>query len=388
MSQQAVNPYDLSLINDRVLTPIVESALNRQPLELIDWNHVRVHGGAGDVGSVLSGLFRFSGKAHHRDETLDWSLILKVTGTTDASQDPNEPRYWKRELLAYQSGQLGDLPGGLTSPGFFGATEFSEQIVGVWLEDMTDDIGTHWPLAHYGTVARHLGQFNGAYLTADELPAWPWMSRGWVRALVNGSATPIEQLRASADRPGVRDWYFEGDIERHLKVWDEREKLLAALDRLPQTFLHRDTFRRNLFARRASDGSEETVAVDWAYVGIGAVGEELASLVQASLVFSEIDMTDAHKLKEIVFDGYIKGLAEAGWHGDARLVRLGYSAGSVLIFELGYGSAPLDESRYAWAEQAFGLPIDDLKSLSAKSTHFCLDLADEARELIDTLFDD
>ena len=32
-----------------------------------------------------------------------------------------------------------------------------------------------------------------------------------------------------------------------LQLWDEHDDLLHALDRLPQTFCHRDVFSRNLF---------------------------------------------------------------------------------------------------------------------------------------------
>ena len=47
-------------------------------------------------------------------------------------------------------------------------------------------------------------------------------------------------------------------------------------------------------------------------------------------------MADARKLDQMVFDGYVEGLAEAGWHGDPRLVRLGYAASSALCFGIGY----------------------------------------------------
>ena len=388
MSDQTENlpsHYDLSTIDSAALTSVVRRALNSEQIEIIDWNHSRVQGGAGDVAGTISGVYRFAGRAHDQGQEKDWSLILKVVGTTAIGDDASEPRYWKREVMAYQSGQLADLPGDLAAPRFFGSIEFSEKVAGLWLEDLIDIVGRKWPLEHYGVVARHLGQFNGAYLAELELPLWPWLSRSWLRALVNGNAAGAVQFSQSLDEPRIRRWYFADDAKRALQLWEEREIFHDALDGLPQTLLHRDAFRRNLFARHGEDGHEQTVAVDWAFVGLGAVGEDIVSLVQASLVFSEVSMADARKLDQIVFDGYLEGLADAGWRGDPRLARLGYAASSALCFGIGYAGFDIDESVFPWIEQAFGLPIHELMVLVADHKHFLFELADEARALMNVL---
>jgi len=374
--------YDLSTLDQIALTPIVRLALESETAELLNWSCDRVYGGAGQVGAVLSGVYRFAGKARDQDRTIDWSLVLKVVGTKATNDDPSEPRYWKREVLAYQSGQLVDLPGGLAAPRFFGTVEFSEQVVGLWLENIVDRVGPRWPLQHYGLVARHLGQFNGAFLAEPELPSWPWLSQGWLREHVSRAAPNFAHLSRSLDQPLTRRWFIGDDAHRLLRLWEERQLFLDALDRLPQTLLHRDAFRRNLFARHTKEGDDQTVAVDWTYVGIGAIGEELAPLVHASLYFSEVDKTKARKLDRIVFDEYLEGLDEAGWRGDPRLVRLGYTAGSALSYGLGYGVCAPDESRFPRFEQMLGLPIDEVMGLAAEMQHFLLELADEARTLL------
>ena len=179
----------------------------------------------------------------------------------------------------------------------------------------------------------------------------------------------------------MQRWFIEDDARRILQLWDDREIFLNCLDRLPQTLLHRDAFRRNLFTRIGDDGREQTVAVDWTYVGIGAVGEELESLVHGTLCFSEIPTANARQLDAIVFDAYLEGLADAGWHGDPRLIRLSYTAGSAMCFGLGYfWFEPPADSR-PWIEQAFGRPFDEIIILSSEIRHFVLELADEARIL-------
>lgn len=80
---------------------------------------------------------------------------------------------------------------------------------------------------------------------------------------------------------------------------------------------------------RGPDGRDETVAVDWAFLGTAAVGEELASLVCASVMLADADPDRVRELGETCFEGYLAGLRDAGWDGDPKLVRLGYAAGTI-----------------------------------------------------------
>ncbi|MEM7032387.1 MAG: phosphotransferase [Chloroflexota bacterium] len=376
----------LSIIDEKILAPLVAVALGHDQLKISQWHYDRVYGGAGDVGEVLSVVFRFTGIAYDQTKPVNWTLILKVVGTTAIDDDPTASRYWKREVSAYQSGDLKNLPGDLATPQFFGITEFSETVVGLWLEDVTDQFGSQWPLADYGLAARHLGQFNGAFLINQNLPHRSWFLKDRFRDFYRGTQVgqKFTQLRQSLNDPQTQRWFIDdNDANRILHLWEERTPLLEALNRLPQTVVHGDAFRRNLFAKQVADGRYQTVAVDWTFTGLGPIGFELASLVQGTLFFSEVDMTDAQALDQIVFEGYLTGLEDAGWRGDPSQARLGYAAGSAIVFALGYGAFKLNQQVYPWLEQAFGLPIDQFMQLGAKLNHFFLTLADEARTLLD-----
>ena len=87
------------------------------------------------------------------------------------------------------------------------------------------------------------------------------------------------------DTPLLRRWWSDGLADRAERLWAERHALLDLLDRLPQTLVHGDADRRNFFARRAPTGRDETVAIDWAYAGVAAVGEDLVNLVVASALW-------------------------------------------------------------------------------------------------------
>ncbi|HEX5689349.1 MAG TPA: phosphotransferase, partial [Roseiflexaceae bacterium] len=123
---------------------------------------------------------------------------------------------------------------------------------------------------------------------------------------------------------------------------------------------HRDIFPRNVFVRHIAQ-TDQSVAIDWAFAGPGAVGEELASLVGASLAFFEAEPAHAEKLEHHCLSGYLEGLRSAGWQGDRADVRFGYLATYVLRYAIGtlVPVLPilLDESKHHWAEQIIRRPI-------------------------------
>jgi hypothetical protein len=296
--------------------------------------------------------------------------------------------YYRREADAYQSGWLDGSPGGLAAPRSFGVVEHPDGTCWIWLEDATDEIGSHWPLEQYGVVACHAGQLNGAYLVGRRLPSWPWLSSGWLRGYIALSAPAMPLIRNSLDHPLVCRWLPGDASDRLFRLWEDRDLFLNALDCLPQTLCHLDLSRRNLFARNTADGDYQTVAVDWAYAGRGAIGEELVPLVLGSVAFFEVDLAQAQALEEIVYEGYLEGLHQAGWRGDPRQVRLGYAAASLRYRFCGLGrmlARILDESQHSWVERAFGRPIGEVEDHFAQVGSLCDSLTDEARELMDVL---
>jgi hypothetical protein len=374
----------LAAIDRATLTPLVQSALPSETVEVIDWAWKQLHGGAG-VGNAV---YRFAGQGRDRGQKMPWSLILKTVRPEGDNTDISAWNYYKREAEAYRSGLLDDLPGGLAAPRCFGVVERADGTCWMWLEDVRDEIGSHWPLEHYGFVARHLGQFNGAYLVDRSLPSWPWLSSGWWRKYVAESASAIPLIRDSLDHPLVRRTWPGAASDRLFRLWEERALYLDALDRLPQALCHLDMFRRNLFARKTADGDDQTVVIDWAFAGRGAIGQELVPLILAGVAFHEVDLAQAQALEDIVFEGYLEGLRDAGWRGDPRQVRLGYTAASLRyrFAELGNAiSLILDESRHSWAERVFGCPIEESQDHWAQVGNLVDGLTDEARELMDAL---
>jgi hypothetical protein len=203
------------------------------------------------------------------------------------------------------------------------------------------------------------------------------------------NAPALSLLQNSLKHPLVRRWLPDNIGEKLLCLWGERGIFLKALDRLPQTLCHHDAFRRNLFAQRTAAGDIQTIVIDWAFCGQGAIGEELVPLIQADLFFFEVDLVQAKMLEEIVFAGYISGLREAGWQGDPRQVRLGYTAAASLRYNFGEMgrvlAVILDETRHPAFHQIFGRSIEDALDIWGEINLSFAGLIDEARALMKIL---
>jgi hypothetical protein len=111
-------------------------------------------------------------------------------------------------------------------------------------------------------------------------------------------------------------------------------------------------------------------------------------LALAGVAFSEVDFAHAQALEDIAFDGYLEGLHQAGWRGDPRQVRLGYTAASLryrftelnLVMERMF-----DESQHPFVEQVFGCSMEEIADHWAQVGNLVDSLTDEARELMDIL---
>jgi hypothetical protein len=311
-------------LDHRTLTPLIRQALRQDDAELLDWEQRRIPHLLGDA--ALSRVYRLTGTASVGGETRPWSIILKAL-TRPAEPVPG----WDREIMAFRSGLLDDLPHGLAAPRCF-AIEERPEAVWLWQEDVAEEGEDRWSPARFALAARHLGRFSGRSLVAGPLPDAPWLNRATLRGRADGNAA-FWSGQAPVRDEALRDRLFPADLfARALRVWDERHHLLDALDRLPQALAHGDADRRNLFARRGAGGADETVAIDWAWLGVVPLGTDLVNLVAASALWFQADPHDLPALADACLAGFADGLADAGWRGDARLARVGFALGTALRF--------------------------------------------------------
>jgi hypothetical protein len=324
------------------------------------WTSRRLTGGTSDA----LGVWRVSGDAITGGQVLSWSLILKGWRVPPAGVSPSSMNWPLREAALYRSGLLNDLPDGLAAPAYFGDEERSDGSTWLWTEDVQDSAPDAWPLELFASQARLLGQMNGEWITGRPLPELPDLSRGWVRERVEAAAPYIQMFRQVAEQPLVRQVYPPEVMDAYLRMWAERERWHAVLDRLPQTFCHMDASRRNTFTRIGPDKRGQTVLIDWAFAGIGALAEEMTSPIVASVMFGDAAVDDARQMEAAALDGYIEGLRDAGWRGDSCDVWHGYAVAAILRFGVGgvgrIMPVLLDEQSHPFVEQLFGFLIDEV----------------------------
>jgi hypothetical protein len=383
----------LQTIDQAMLLPVVRRVLGRETVEIDGWCSQPI-----TEGSVVGSVGRLAGTGRDQAEPVSWSLILKLVPAPAGennhslapSDDPTAAMYWHRERLLYESGLFSTLPEGLTVPECYRIDDRSNGYW-LWLEDIEDPMHRCWPLAHYAIAARHIGRFNGQYLTGREMPDWSWltpprrrMREDEQRVRSNDPWSRLPEL--CTQHALVRRGWPDGLLEGYHHIWQERDRFFQALERLPRTLNHGDTGNRNLFLR-SRDGQRETVAIDWSFAGYGAVGEDLMPLVLSSVAWFGVHPSQYTELDQLAFEGYLQGLHDAGWHGDPKAVRLGYLALASLRFGFQLArfpglAAPTEADRQRY-ENVFGRPLEEIIDNLAAVRRIIVACADEARTLID-----
>jgi hypothetical protein len=361
------------------LDSVLRLALGRELPPDQDWQVTALQGGL-EFGSTV---YRLQGIADARQVFLPWSLILKVLHADAKFIDSQGYRYWKREEEAYRSGSLQGLPGGVTAPRCYSVNFKADGSAWIWLEDIRDEGGYPWSLEQYGRVARCLGRFNGAYLAGQPLPTESWLTRDWLRKYLAHAAPMVAFVKENPAHPVVQKMLPGVSRAMTLVVWDEHQRMLEALDRLPQIFCHQDAFGRNLFIR-----GEQVVAIDWGYAGMAPLGAELAPLVGVASGLAGVPSSQLKELDRACFEGYLQGLRESGLTPDARQVRLGYTLTVLLRYVLGATVGEVlpallesEELRQRWAE-GFGTSPETVEETEAGVAAYFQGVVIEALKLL------
>jgi hypothetical protein len=316
-------------------------------------------------------------------------LILKIFHPPDGEDSPATSNLtWTREVDAYRSGLLDDLPGNFRAPRAIHIGDDPRGALWLWLEHITDRYDRRWPLAAYGIAARHLGQFNAAYLTNRSVPSHPWLMPRWAETHsepTRAVAAPPMLERLLAD-PRVQSAFSTPIADRARRLLRNQPHFLAILANLPQTLCHHDAAQANLFVHRRADGEDETVAIDWETIGPGTLGADLASLVFSTLRRGDFPSADAEELDRVAFAGYLAGLRHAGWQGPADQARLGYAASVALRWSLFLGTLRdvVDDETRRKAAHDWNRPPEDLLRQWIPLSLFLLDRADEVDRLADS----
>jgi hypothetical protein len=383
-------PYRLAELEFDSIAPIARAALGDDAAEIVEW---RIRPLAFDVTApTTGGLYRCAGMATTRGARSQWSVILKVIKSL-ADFEPIQalPRQmreqvmaewvWDREALIYQSGLLEHLPGDVRAARCFDVQRLSNDHLWLWLEDLGDTTDS-WTADHFGRAGRAVGRLNGLLWPPPE--GAPWLARGFLGRLVdNAIATlhlPVLADPRSWQEPLVRRSFPEALVARLLQLWEDRAWFLQTLAYLPRAFCHHDACRANLPQRRAPDGSVSVVAIDWAFAGVGAIGEDVGHLLGSAIVHPEAGAPESpDTLRDVILAGYVDGLRATGRRVDERLVWLGCAITAVLRWAFSAPQVSVRPALWDAATQQQGRSIAEIVEREAEALRWLLGLADDVR---------
>jgi hypothetical protein len=137
-----------------------------------------------------------------------------------------------------------------------------------------------------------------------------------------------------------------------IKVANDRERYLQCLEEEAQTLCHFDVWPGNIF-----EGTDEFIMIDWAFAGIGALGEDAANLFYHSAMEFEFEQYHLAHFEEVILESYIDGLASSGTRFSQQTVRRIFNASAIRYLWLfpdlvtnahhnAYGRNPASESEF------------------------------------------
>ncbi|MEF3353763.1 phosphotransferase [Paenibacillus sp. GYB006] len=273
---------------------------------------------------VTGGVYRVAGETEiGRRIMRQWSLIIKIVIADSTRDDPSHYNYWKREILAYESGLLDQLPGNLIAPECYEMEEKFDGTVWLWLEDMTGE-RANWKKENYAYAAAKLGEFHAAYVNEKSLPQHAWINKYWMRSWIR----ECDKYRNMPLRLEMNQMNLSNEVMNIIDKYEQferkRNEYLIALESLPRTLSHQDFDEFNVLYPDKYQDEDKLAVIDWQFISISGVGEDLGRFLGLSMSRGNVPIDRLSEYRDLIFTSYIGGLRKNGWNGNEETARLGY----------------------------------------------------------------
>ena len=338
------------------------------------------------IGQGTAAIFHVDGHAHAARGTIKWSAVVKVLGKP-AIEVPGQGNndVW-REVEVYRSREFAEVKGGVRSAHCY-AIQPREELILLWLEDLSGAPQPPWKHEHFVATARNLGRFN-AHWPEAELPKWEWLDRSGFRNQFTGFFHRLYQrISDHIDHPLMRP--FADRKQELMRLWDQCEVLLIQSEATSNGVCHLDSHPKNFFPMQSPTGESYTVGIDWAKVGIDKLGIDCGHLLASPMLWMEISPDEAFALRDPMYDAYLAGLTESGWSGNEESVRLSFLTrlACEAIRQICLISHAIDDAGFREMEEnLMHKPIEEFSARYGEYMHFLFDCKDEAQHLAVQLY--
>jgi Phosphotransferase enzyme family len=314
------------------VAPVVRALFGDAGAEPLDWT-LRP-GSRWSTNRVNGGVFRCAGHALAGGRRREWSAILKVLRHLPWQPEPEDLRsqcdgggdgpadwaYWLREVEAYRSGLLPAAGSPVAVPTCLHVRRVSESRCWLWLTPAAGVPGAGLPPARWLAAAEHVGGFQGHHARAGVTPR-EWFCTPFVESAGPGyRAAELAVFRDAgtwAD-PLVRDHVTPELVALAEATWARRRELLALTRPVARTLCHRDLSPENVFA----GPGERTTAIDWAQLGEGTLGEDLAILFLSLAAHFRLSGAALEAHERDLLAAYRRGVRDAGGPATAGEIEL------------------------------------------------------------------
>lgn len=256
--------------------------------------------------------------------TADASGSAPVPDGWAGSPDPRHWNHWRREPLAYLDGlpTTAFADAEIEGPRLLAADTRPDGSFALWLEDVSGPAGSRWTVPRIAAFAHALGTAQAPW--TDRLPDRPWLSRGWLRQYVSSKSIPAHLPWDHPTAVAVWPTALRTGLRR---LWESRDTLLTAAESTPRTLCHLDVWLLNLLSVDTPTGAaDRTVLLDWAFVGEGGVGEDIANLIPDCVADGLMPTELLPEISETVIEGYLNGLRDGGHRTNADTLRRSVAA--------------------------------------------------------------
>jgi hypothetical protein len=298
---------------------------------------------------ITKGAVRVRGVAA---DARSWSVFVKVVQAfrhwpmidimpPSLRQGALDTPLWRYEADLYTSRASELLPAGLRLPALHAVLDLGDDRIGIIVEDVAiADVS--WDDGRFAQAARLLARMAVRLTKGDALPASGSRVPGGLSRLLYEGSLQTAVLPALADdrtwaHPLLTAW--QDTLQRDLAELASRiPALLEHLNRLPQLMVHGDASPQNLLIPA---GEPDTiVAIDWSLGELAAAGHDLAQLLIGLAHAGQLPVADLARVRDIIIDAYLEGLAEEGYACDREQVAHGLDG--ALAIRSAFTALPLD----------------------------------------------